>query len=155
MDPTELIDGAYKLLAGDDEPHAGNLRRAISNAYYALFHTVCRQIAETFVSSDLFGETEAWRLFYRALNHGDAKKVCQSLISLKSTDRSLAEIAATFVKLQQERHDADYAWRFEGVTRQDVLLKIENANRAITALHLLPAQTRSDFLARLVLKERR
>ena len=48
IDPQELIDACYKLVppAATTQPSDADLRRAISTAYYALFHTLAASNAD-------------------------------------------------------------------------------------------------------------
>ena len=55
-----------------------NLRRAISAAYYALFHAVCEVFAESVVG-DGKELKRAWLQTYRSLNH---KTVCNRLMDI-------------------------------------------------------------------------
>ena len=47
-----------------------SLRRAISTAYYAVFHSLARIAADLIVGTD---RNEAWHQAHRALEHGSAK----------------------------------------------------------------------------------
>ena len=46
-------------------PSQANLRRTLSTAYYAVFHSLAGAIAD--------GRNEAWHQVYRALEHGSAR----------------------------------------------------------------------------------
>ena len=50
-----------------------SLRRAISTAYYAVFHSLARIAADLIVGTD---RNEAWHQAHRALEHGSAKNAC-------------------------------------------------------------------------------
>ena len=78
-DPADLLQAARLLLTADPQPPTGDrLRRAVSTAYYALFHMVLASGARRFVGVENEG-TAGYRLIYRALTHGRIKSVCASL----------------------------------------------------------------------------
>jgi hypothetical protein len=92
-----------------DEPKQVDLRRAVSAAYYALFHLLTAEAAGNWKH-----ETQRDR-FARMFDHGPLKK-CSSNVSSRAMPVDPAEIpiatdlkrvAETFVKLQA-RHVADY-----------------------------------------------
>ena len=71
MKAHDLIATARSLTGLDPrKPTQANLRRAVSTAYYAVFHLLARTAADL-----LIGRTHnsAWHLAYRALEHGNAK----------------------------------------------------------------------------------
>ena len=56
-------------------PRQADLRRAISTAYYALFHTLAGNCANLLVGGRASTRTrQAWRQLYRALDHGQVKR---------------------------------------------------------------------------------
>jgi uncharacterized protein (UPF0332 family) len=92
------------------EPKQVDLRRAVSAAYYGLFHMLTTEAAQN------------WRhqsqrdRFARMFDHG-RMKTCSSRVSSRPLPADPAEIpiatnlklvADSFVKLQQARHTADY-----------------------------------------------
>jgi hypothetical protein len=108
----DLIQQAIFLseLGVPNEPKQVDLRRAVSAAYYGLFHLLTSEAAQN------------WRhvsqrdRFVRLFDHG-RMKACSSRISSRpiavdptqipvATD--LKNVADSFVKLQQARHTADY-----------------------------------------------
>jgi uncharacterized protein (UPF0332 family) len=81
-------------------PKQANLRRAVSTAYYALFHFL------------VTAAVSYWRLvrqrttLARAFEHGKMKRAANR-VSSSSTNADLKAVAAAFVELQQYRHLAD------------------------------------------------
>ena len=108
----DLFEHAVFLsdLNPDDEPKQADLRRAVSAAYYALFHLLTTEAAEN------WGRQSQRSRFARMFDHGRMKACCSEVRSraLPSdpAERAVAEdlkvIAETFIKLQQERNVADY-----------------------------------------------
>lgn len=110
-----MIDPDYLLWRSHEElthrvPGAPNqtfLRRAVSEFYYALFHEICRQIADQHVGATLRRDPR-YTLIYRSLDHGRAKDVCKKVASDRAFGAETVEIAIAFVTLQDARHQADY-----------------------------------------------
>ena len=92
------------------------LRRAISAAYYALFHLLCDEASAVLVrgirdSDDLQARTA------RTLDHGTMARVCRAfqsgalpsgLVFLRPLDPDLRFVAEIFGRMQEQRHAADY-----------------------------------------------
>jgi len=111
-----LVQARHLAELDPSKPRQANLRRAVSSAYYALFHLL---IAE-FVHKGLPGHQKALMdRVSRSFNHSDMLKVCrqwqqpvlpqviQNLLVVPA-DARLTSIARTFVDLQEARHEADY-----------------------------------------------
>jgi len=132
----DLIQHAIFLsdLNMPNEPKQVDLRRAVSAAYYGLFHLLTTEAAQNWKH-----ESQRNR-FARLFDHG-RMKTCSSRVSSRPLPVDLAEIpvatdlnlvADSFVKLQQARHTADYdssrVW-----SRTQVWEMIELAEDAIAA----------------------
>ena len=108
MKPIDLIETARVLAeSGPGRPTRASLRRAVSTAYYALFHCLAATAADLFIGQQ---RTPAWHRTYRALEHGRARSACREA---QTTPRLPGGRSATsprrFVALQKARHQADYA----------------------------------------------
>jgi uncharacterized protein (UPF0332 family) len=120
--PFELLKLARRLLGrATAAPNQASLRRAISTAYYAIFHLLTLEAGGIFV-----GRTETVELIVRAYDHGEMARVSRffaegnlprMLVSLgrRFSDKKereklekLKAVADAFVKLQDARHRADY-----------------------------------------------
>ena len=111
VSPARLIEVATQLtLTSADAPeHQERLRRAVSTAYYAMFHSLANSNANILVGdapSD--NNTAAWNRTYRALDHGTARSRFRNTEHMASFPREVREFADTFIDLQSERHTADY-----------------------------------------------
>lgn len=99
-------------------PKQANLRRAVSAAYYALFHLLVSD-----ASGRLVRGADRLQLRYcleRAFSHANMKDVAQSFsnervspklspgLNNSSIQTELMRVAEAFVDLQQARHEADY-----------------------------------------------
>ena len=89
------------------QPLPDSLRRAVSTAYYAMFHALASSNADCLVGTPQDPLTEhAWSRIYRGLNHNAARRNLlqdQGLFSPK-----IRHLAVTFAQLQDLRHQADY-----------------------------------------------
>src|SRR5437879_6207016 len=93
--------------ARPSNPRQADLRRAVSTAYYALFHAIARNNADLLVGVGPKRPNKAWRRLYRSIDHGPAKKRCGEVAGLKFPP-GIVRCANTFVALQEARHLADY-----------------------------------------------
>ena len=109
MQPRDFIATARDL-AGTNRrrPRQTNLRRAVSTAYYALFHCLTACCADTFAGGAGSGRsTEAWQQAYRALDHGQARNRCKDAAK-RNFPPEILHFAAHFTDMQRERERADY-----------------------------------------------
>ena len=110
MDPAHLIDTARKLLdSRAGRPRQADLKRAISTAYYAMFHALCRNSADCLVGKTGAKKSRrAWRQMYRSTEHGFARAQCENNQVMERFPDEIQEFAAKFIELQKMRHEADY-----------------------------------------------
>lgn len=149
----ELIATARRLAnMNASKPRQADLKRAVSTAYYALFHTLAQECADRFIGVGAVRHGVAWRQVYRALEHGFAKQSCGQ-VSRLGFSADLVHFADTFARFQDQRHRADYdpaaCYR-----RAEVLLLIEEADHAIKALKQTTTSERRAFAALVLLKNR-
>ena len=89
------------------QPAPAAMRRAISAAYYAMFHALAANNADVLIGparNQL--TTDAWIRIYRGLNHNHARsQLQQNRTNLSAGVRTFADL---FRDLQNERHNADY-----------------------------------------------
>lgn len=99
-----------RLLASADDllriksGSAAYRRRAVSAAYYAVFHSLAGLCVKTLLANG-WTEEELLRV-YRALDHGQLRNVFSQ--SPLKEHPILKDIAVPILKLQNERHRADY-----------------------------------------------
>lgn len=156
MNWLHLIEAA-KLFAGQigaptqGRPRQAMLKRAISTAYYALFHALCHSNANT-----LFGRAAgppyrlAWVRRYRAIEHRSAsQRMNQQVGNMSVVSRNFG---AAFIFLQEQRHRADYdpEARFQ---RSEVISLISRAETAIQTF-LAAASERRTLAAIVLLRDR-
>lgn len=148
-----MIVTARKLAnASPQKPRQADLRRAVSTAYYALFHAVAKDAADMLVGVGRNRPDKAWTHAYRALQHGEARNACKEARNL-AFPATLISCAETFIALQQERHDADYDPDHR-ILRADALNAINMAEQAINDLRATPRRDRRAFAVQLLFKRR-
>jgi uncharacterized protein (UPF0332 family) len=149
----ELISTARRLAnATVRRPRQADLKRAVSTAYYAMFHTLAKECADRFIGTATPSNSPAWLQVYRALEHGFAKHACAQVTQL-GFPAGIAHFADTFVGLQIERHRADYDPQ-ASYRRAEVLILIGEADRAIRTLKQTTVPDRKAFAALVLLKNR-
>jgi hypothetical protein len=164
--PTEFVDVA-RLLADPTAaapPPDAQLRRAVSTAYYAVFHTALTTAAGRFMGT---GATMSagYALLYRGFNHGQMRRLCEDVDKSTLSPRlqqqlgrlavhpQLRIFATNFVGLQQLRHMADYDPHVQ-LFHADAVDAVSAAEQAIEALRLAPDDERTDLLALLLASAR-
>ena len=152
----DLLDIARRLGQGDagQPPNQTDLRRAISNVYYALFHAIAQSNADTLVGDEpQLRDQVAWRQAYRALEHGYAKRRCQQAQLSPRFSPPVQGLARHFVHIQNRRHQADYD-PDEIFNHQGVLSSITEADGHIRAFRAVPVQERRAFAVYILMRER-
>ena len=138
--------------ASPEKPRQADLRRAVSTAYYALFHAMAKDAADMLVGVGATRPDKAWTQLYRGLNHKDAKDACKALRHL-NFPAGIKSCADAFVSLQQKRHDADYDPDHR-ITRADALGAIQEAEDAIRGLRAASKRDRTAFAVQILFKKR-
>lgn len=138
------------------KPRQANLRRAVSTAYYALFHCLADTTANLLVGGlgsqrDPEGR-EIWRQGYRALDHAAARRAARPDIAARFPE-PIRDVAAIIADMQQRRHLADYDPHLR-LTKSEVLQDIAECERAILRFSAAPIQDRRRFILYLVLRSR-
>jgi len=126
----DLLEQAEFLADRDPiNPKQASLRRAVSAAYYALFHLLIDEAVGN------WGVARQRGVLARTFDHGKMKSVCEALVTNFYKGGSppagvqLKNVAQTFGTLQQQRHIADYdngfVWQ-----RTDAVAQIDLASAA-------------------------
>lgn len=121
-------------------PKQASLRRAVSTAYYSLFHLLVEDAARA-----MFGGRDATDLrntVQRAFQHATMKKAARGFSAgnltepwkhlLPTPSNELKQVAQTFAELQEARHQADYDVG-HSLTRAEAVDLVERAGDAIAA----------------------
>jgi hypothetical protein len=148
-----LIDVANALCVRTGRrPREAFMRRAVSTAYYAVFHALCRMCADELIGGK-HARTQARQRAYRALDHRSAKAVFRSSSASDLTPAMLA-FGRVFVDLQQRRHEADYEPSFFPFFFSETVARVEMAEDAIRNLYSWTAEERRMLATMLLLKQR-
>jgi uncharacterized protein (UPF0332 family) len=166
LNPRHLLEQAERLTVPTAPGPARqvDLRRAISSAYYAVFHFVLGEAADEFV-----GRTKRtaprYALVYRSVDHRAFKTLCEhvrtstpapkirAFLPPSTADTKLQEFAEAFLELQQKRHSADYDPSIQ-VKTSDALLAISVARSAIGKFSQSTPARRKAFLTLLLFPPR-
>ena len=165
-DPVELLTVARLLAAAGASPPPSDaqLRRAVSTAYYALFHSVLRAGAQRFMGSG----TEAqpgYGLIYRGFSHGRMKAVCESLnvpalnrnlqqqFGRTAVSQDMRDFASLFLELQSARNRADYDPQAVFL-HSDAIGFVSEAAEAMAAFDRTTAEEQADVLALMLVTSR-
>ncbi|WP_215904813.1 hypothetical protein [Meinhardsimonia xiamenensis] len=156
MKPLDLIKTARRLVGrkGRRRPPQSDLKRAISSAYYALFHTMCANCADLLIGTGSANRSrKAWLQAYRAVDHGYAKSQCKNSEVISKFPKEIEDFANQFIELQIERHKADYdpSSRY---TLTEVHASIDAAEQAIKMFKRAPLKDRRAFAAWTALRVR-
>lgn len=160
LNPDHLLEQAERLIS----PTRGasrqiELRRAVSNAYYALFHAVCTAAADQFVGQAKQADP-LYGLVYRSIEHRPLRQLCEDIgkptlparyqpyLSGRALGLGIELFSLVVVELQAKRHAADYdpMVRF---TVHDARTAIRMARRALTVFEI-PKRGRRMFLMLLL-----
>jgi hypothetical protein len=145
-------------------PRQVDLRRAISDAYYGIFHATLAAAADQFVGASK-RSTSRYVLVYRSISHGAIYEMC-SEVRKPALSPSLARhsppggfglnlrgYAEGVLELQAKRLSADYD-PLKRYRRADSVAAITAAQVALTRFGNTPDAEREAFLALLVFKPR-
>jgi hypothetical protein len=152
MNPEHLLDRADLLIDPGTplgRPRQADLRRAISNAYYAVFHFTLAAIAD-FVLGKAAPKDDSYARVYRGLDHGDLKNRSNDVRAIGGQVKAFIDAALT---LQNDRHEADYNPLFK-VTKSDALTKVKLARSAIASFKGASENDRRSCLVALLFKKR-
>ena len=152
MNSRGLIETARTLAeAGRGRPAQARLRRAVSTAYYAMFHCLAALAADLFIGRK---RSPAWHRTYRALEHGRARNACQQGPAMREFPVAIRHFAEIFVMLQAERQKADYALNVNAYQKSEVLEHVDSAEFAIRQFEQADIDARRGFVAHVLFRQR-
>lgn len=166
LNPDHLLEQADRLLApsGGGAPRQVDLRRAISNAYYAVFHAVVTEAADDLVGKS-HRHTPRYALVYRSVAHRSLAELCKDIAKTKLPGKysihepaggfgpDLQSFAATVIQLQEKRHEADYD-PLVRVRRSDAALAIATGREALVLFRRANVARRRAFLSLVMFSPR-
>jgi len=145
--PAWLIRQAYELAGeGAGQPRNADLRRAVSAAYYALYHQFCICAANHLIPA---GSQETRFRLTRNFQHNAVRQVCDwiaspsnppanvgpTVLELRANTR-VRDIAIAFQTLIEARHEADYD-HMADFTRAETISLVDLADDAIATLNAI------------------
>lgn len=118
---SEALLSVADTLARLDDPTTVARRRAVSSAYYALFHGLIAEATRRTFGDDPAHDEDRYTVS-RWYNHGEMRTVSRWVIRLSRNESvpngvavllsdpslGLVELARAFIQLQESRHEADY-----------------------------------------------
>lgn len=139
--PTDLLAQAKFLSAKEPRrPKQASLRRAVSAAYYALFHRLISEGAKSIVSGSHSAPLR--NLTGRAFEHASMKRACKAFSSMgippdlqtglpNGVPSEIQKVAEIFLMLQAMRHEADYnlSLRLSRSETNDLIAEADHAFR--------------------------
>lgn len=133
-----------------NKPRQANLRRAVSTAYYAVFHMLIASAVANWKSA------RQRPALARAFEHKRMHQACRNIKKRQfqkvnpSTVQHLKLVADAFMQLQQHRHTADYD-NSKRWTRTEVLTHIEMTRAAFDSWDIICREVvAEDFLLQLL-----
>ena len=151
MRPDELLKVADTLAEGEERgrPNQEESRRAVSTAYYALFHTLANNCADLIIGQRSAAQTNrAWSQSYRALEHGEVRRKYSNNpgknILKTEFPEEIRKFTEHFVTMQVERHKADYD-PLEAFTRSGVQQQILESRTAISVFEQVAEHLRYSY----------
>lgn len=161
LSPDHLLDQADRLIAppGGGAPRQADLRRAISNSYYAVFHAIVTQTADDFVGKTNRASPR-YALVYRSIAHASLRKLCEDVKKTTLPEKysmysprggfgaDLSALATAVVDLQEKRHLADYDPLFR-VSMSDAVAVIATGRAALKLFRKASRSPRKAFISLL------
>jgi uncharacterized protein (UPF0332 family) len=165
LNPEHLFEQAEKLveLPASGRPRQVDIRRAISAAYYGLFHATVTFATDLHVGGTKRANSQ-YGLVYRSVSHQRLRELCERVCkSLPPKYASyappggfgsnIAVFATAVVELQQKRHKADYDPMVR-ITRSDAVAAIATARAALVRYYASSDNDRTAFLSLLLFDPR-
>jgi hypothetical protein len=162
LNPDHLFEQAERLVAPPPAgpPRQVDLRRAISAAYYGLFHFCLTAAADEFVGVTQ-RVTSRYALVYRSIDHKALKDLCVETkkqpppakyvpyFPTGGFDPNIQAFSQAAIELQEKRHRADYNPQPRFRT-SDAKLAISTARSAVHRFQTAKKEHRKAFLTLLI-----
>lgn len=158
MNPPDLIDSARQRAGGfspgPGRPRQTDLQRAVSDVYYAMFHTLAACCANLLIGAGYAARRRPeWRQIYRSLEHGYARRQCSNSAVIAQFPQEIQLFAQHFSETQRLRHMADYD-PDTAFMRDGVLQLIDETERIIAEFNDAPADRRRAFAVHVLFRTR-
>lgn len=160
-DPEEFLQQA-DALAGNSSATQVDLRRAISAAYYAVFH-FCLAAGTDMILGAGASASARYSIVYRSVDHARLRGLCEQLkvekthkdlpIVLAGGYGKMADFARLAGSLYEQRISADYD-PSKSYTAAEVKVVISQARLAIVWFRYCTPEQQEAFLTMLLFKQR-
>ena len=140
-------------LATNDANSSTVRRRAVSTAYYAVFHAFADVCAREFLDADAATlESPEFEQVYRQLDHGSLKTVfaAEPLRSILA----MRQIGGEVVRLQSERNRSDYLPQRALYSEIECLRLVRSAEATVKMIEKLSRESRRVLAISLLFKKR-
>ena len=127
-------------------------RKAVSAAYYAMFHALSESNADAMASDPQLQASRGWHLAYRALEHRTSYRQLADT-QLTRFSAPIRDFGSSFRYLQERRHSADYDPQSRFSTNEANNL-IEQAQNAINQLLRVQSAERYELANHILFRER-
>jgi len=165
FNPDHLFEQADKLIT----PQVGRLRqsdirRAISAAYYGIFHATITKAADQFVGLTNRDKSH-YGLVYRSVSHSRLRELCNEVQKSTLSNKyrpyvpatgfgpHIVAVAEAIIELQEKRHSADYDIMVR-MNRSDAALAIATAKAALGRFDKAGQQEQLAFFSLLLFSPR-
>jgi hypothetical protein len=166
LNPDHLFEQADRLIAPPPagSPRQVDLRRAVSAAYYGVFHYILVAAADEVVGVTRRA-TSQYTLVYRSIDHRTLRDLCNEAKKQQPAARygkyvpaaglgaNIRAFASAAVELQEKRHAADYDPPIR-IRTSDAALAIATARSAVGRFGSADAAARRAFLNLLLFPPR-
>lgn len=157
----DLLKLARRLVSLEkNKPKQSSLRRAVSTAYYSVFHLLVQEATRQVTPG---GSLDFRNQVARAFDHTTMRQVCAAFSGAAQLPKAiggsisapieeeLRSLAGLFVDLQARRHSADYDIGVK-FTRLEVLALIRKTRRTVQKWRTAPkSENRRVFLTALLI----
>ena len=157
MKPEDNADTAVWLAMGDGTrtPTEADLRRAVGAIYSAYFRTLCFTIADLMIGdTELHRGSPIWIQAFRSLEHRRARTVCLKATNVGNFLPEILNLAKIFPSAQHKRFRSEYDYMVD-LLYSDILNDAIVAKRIIKNFMNAPKESRLEFVAQMVLPERK
>jgi uncharacterized protein (UPF0332 family) len=165
FNPDHLFEQADKLITSQTgRPRQADVRRAISAAYYGIFHAMITKAVDQFVGATNRDKSQ-FGLVYRSVSHSRLRELCNEVQKSTLSNKyrpyvpsagfgaHIVAVAEAIVDLQEKRHSADYDVMIR-MNRSDAVLAIATARAALGRFDRASQQEQLAFLSLLLFSPR-
>jgi hypothetical protein len=160
-----LFEQADKLIAPQTgRPRQADIRRAISSAYYGVFHATITRAVDQFVGATSRDKNH-YGLAYRSVSHLRLREICNEVRKSTQSQKyqpyvpstgfgsNIVAFAEAVIELQERRHSADYDIMLR-MSRSDAVAAIAAARAALSRFDKASEQEQLAFLSLLLFSPR-